>query len=165
LQLDCRFLRGVSEREDFRQAYATYWVQTDDQTAYGKPVDGIILPVSPTTAVREGEFRYFAYSAIANLLDYPAAVFPVTRKGDVEFQTAVNNKSPLSEFDLAVPLSCKSIEFRTQHSILDRADLNTTDREEDAKGMSVCLQVMCTRLQEERVLAFARAIYDLLRAQ
>jgi amidase len=148
LQLDCRFLGGVSEREDFRQAYATYWVQTDDQTASGKPVDGI-----------------FAYSAIANLLDYPAAVFPVTRKGDVEFQTAVNNKSPLSEFDLAVPLSCKSIEFRTQHSILDRADLNTTDREEDAKGMSVCLQVMCTRLQEERVLAFARAIDDLLRAQ
>lgn len=65
------------EREDFRQAYARYWAQMDGQTLSGRAVDGVILPVSPTTAVREGEFHYFAYSAIANVLDYPSAVFRV----------------------------------------------------------------------------------------
>ena len=40
-------------------------------------MDGVIQPVAATTAVREGEFHYYGYSAVANVLDFPAAAFPV----------------------------------------------------------------------------------------
>jgi hypothetical protein len=150
------------EREDYRQAYANYWTQMGSQTASKRPVDGIILPVSPTTAVREGEFRYFAYSAIANLMDYPPAVFPVVMEEDEDDSEEVaNSEKPLSKLDSLVQKSCK---FEVEYTYHDQADFGATVREEDAKGVPVCLQVMCTRLQEERVLALAQVIDETLRA-
>jgi amidase len=156
------FWEMCQEREDYRQAYADYWIHMDGQTASNRPVDGIILPVSPTTAVRKGEFRYFAYSAIANLLDYPSAVFPINRKEDDDLDEAANSDEPVSELDDIVQQSCKFMIVSA--SGRGRANFRVAVREEDAEGMPVCLQVMCTRLQEERVLALARSIDETLRA-
>ena len=50
----------------------------DSQTASGRRVDGIIQPVAPYVAGRQNDFQYYSYSAVANVLDVPGVVFPVS---------------------------------------------------------------------------------------
>ncbi|KAI7288651.1 amidase [Hortaea werneckii] len=138
------FWEMCQKRDDYRQAYANYWAQMDSCTASGRPVDGIIImPVAATSAAREGEFSYLAYSAIANVLDLPAFVFPVWRSGHITSPDGFNHGN-LSPNDCAV---------------------SETFREGDVENMPVCLQVVCPRLQEESTLALAEAIHDTLRAR
>lgn len=44
---------------EYRVQYAKYWTSTSGETRSGRRIDGVILPVAPSTAMREGEFRYF----------------------------------------------------------------------------------------------------------
>ncbi|KAJ3548818.1 hypothetical protein NM688_g5248 [Phlebia brevispora] len=67
------------ERRDLRQEYLEYWNSTVEQTGTGRPVDAIIAPCAPYTAVPHGKNNNAAYTAVWNALDYPACVFPVTR--------------------------------------------------------------------------------------
>lgn len=102
-------------REDYRLAYARYWAHMDGQTRSGRAVDGIVLPVSPTTAVGEGEFHYFAYSAIANVLDYTSAVFQVPAAASASAEVEGFGDGPdgdedmtaLTELDELVQSTCK----------------------------------------------------------
>jgi amidase len=50
----------------------------DEQTNSGRRVDGVIQPVAPYVAGHQNDFQYYAYSAIANVLDISAATFPVS---------------------------------------------------------------------------------------
>ena len=93
-------------RHEYQEAYAAYWRQMDGCSASGRPIDGVILPVAPTTAVRAGEFHYFAYSAIANVLDLPAAVFPVPQ-GSNAYAGNEDALGRLSEMDNVVNDSCE----------------------------------------------------------
>lgn len=64
------------ERNEYCQAYSDHW----SSTAYndGKAVDAILCPVGPGAAPPLGHSKYWSYTSQWNLLDYPAAVFPVT---------------------------------------------------------------------------------------
>ncbi|MCJ1482736.1 hypothetical protein MMC06_002902 [Schaereria dolodes] len=66
------------QREDYRAEYNKYWNSTREHTFSKRPVDAVILPVAPSAAVHEGRFTYYAYSAIAKMLDYTSGSFPVT---------------------------------------------------------------------------------------
>lgn len=66
-----------SEREKLRAKALAHWNATSLRTRTGRPVDAILTPVAPTLAVPHDTVRWWGYSSYWNLLDYPAAVFPV----------------------------------------------------------------------------------------
>lgn len=106
------FWEMCQRRDDYRHAYADYWAQMDSCTASGRPIDGIIMPVAATSAAREGEFSYLAYSAIANVLDLPAFVFPVWQSGHRTSPDGVSHEN-LSPEACAVSETCKSLAIRS----------------------------------------------------
>jgi amidase len=73
----------LEEREEFRLEYNEHWNKTgvwnERNEAWEKPVDAIICPVAPWIASKHNTAKYWSYSAIWNLLDYPALAFPVGR--------------------------------------------------------------------------------------
>lgn len=93
-------------REDYKRAYADYWTKMNNCSISGRPVDGVILPVAPTSAVRAGEFYYLAYSAIANVLDLPAVAFSVTPSSD-SYSNTPTSLPHLSDMDEVVNRTCK----------------------------------------------------------
>lgn len=90
----------------YRTQYKSYWNSVGELTKSGRQPDGIIMPVAPTLAVRHGEFRYYGYSAIANVLDYPGGVFPVTF-GDSGLDAVHEDLEILSPMDQEVQQTCK----------------------------------------------------------
>lgn len=94
-----------AQRNAYRAQYAKYWASTDHLSQSGRVPDGIILPVAPTTAVRHGQFHYYGYSAIANVLDFPSGMIPVT-VGDKELDDNTTQTAQ-SELDKKVQASCK----------------------------------------------------------
>lgn len=85
------------------------------------------MPVAPSTAVREGGFKYYgqhyfhwsqtvlagsdkaigiAYTAIANVLDYTAAAFPVMF-GDVDLDHDAQSGRDLSPTGESIKQSCE----------------------------------------------------------
>ena len=99
-------------REEYKQAYAAYWAQMGGCSASGRAVDGVVLPVAPTSAARPGDFHYLAYSAIANVLDLPAVAFSVAREGYSDAK-AVASPFNLSKMDEVVKGTCKLLDHKT----------------------------------------------------
>ncbi|KAG6863531.1 hypothetical protein C0993_011189 [Termitomyces sp. T159_Od127] len=81
------------KKRDLRQSYLEHWLATVGETGTGRPVDAIISPVAPFTAVPHGEDRYVAYTMVWNVLDYPALVIPVSK-----VDPALDAKKPAHEF-------------------------------------------------------------------
>ncbi|KAM0543450.1 hypothetical protein ACHAPJ_012314 [Fusarium lateritium] len=65
-----------TKRDDYRAAYARAWTYTGNED--GHEVDVILCPPSFGAATPHDQSRYWGYTSQWNLLDYPAAVFPVT---------------------------------------------------------------------------------------
>ncbi|KAK8017148.1 hypothetical protein PG991_008224 [Apiospora marii] len=65
------------ERDEYRARYAQAWSKTGNDGH--REVDVILCPPSFGAATPHGQSRYWGYTAQWNLLDYPAAVFPVTQ--------------------------------------------------------------------------------------
>lgn len=63
------------ERDTYRATYSRAWAGTAKD---GREVDVILCPPSFGAATPHDQSRYWGYTAIWNLLDYPGAVFPVT---------------------------------------------------------------------------------------
>ncbi len=56
--------------------YNDHWLSTGQDD--GHIVDAILCPVGPGAAPPLGNSKYWPYTSQWNLLEYPAAVFPVT---------------------------------------------------------------------------------------
>ncbi|EME40421.1 hypothetical protein DOTSEDRAFT_135975 [Dothistroma septosporum NZE10] len=134
------FWNLCAERKRYCAQYKSYWHSVGDSTGSGRVPDGVVLPVAPTLAVSHGKVSYYGYSAIANVLDYPSGVFPVT--------TA----------DLMLDISM------TQHDILSDTDAEVQRSYDPSviEGLPVNLQVMCPRFQEETVLGLMEVIAESL---
>ncbi|KAK8061231.1 hypothetical protein PG997_015452 [Apiospora hydei] len=65
------------KRDEYRARYAQAWSKTGN--GGNREVDVILCPPSFGAAIPHGQSRYWGYTAHWNLLDYPAAVFPVTK--------------------------------------------------------------------------------------
>jgi amidase len=101
------FWQLCAELKSYRTRYKAYWNSSGGSTRSGRCPDGVILPVAATIAVRPGESQYYGYSAIANVLDYPSGVFPVTL-GDSTLDTVPDDVQPLSDLDERVRQTCES---------------------------------------------------------
>jgi amidase len=124
---------------DSCNAYSDYWnsVATTD----GREVDAFIMPVAPHAAVIPGRQVYIGYTEIVNLLDYSAAVIPVTN-ADKEVDLADASHVPLNDLD----------------------GLNWSWYDPEAyHGAPVGVQIVCRKYEEEKVWAIAQIVDTLLR--
>ncbi|KAF4120248.1 amidase [Geosmithia morbida] len=107
---------------------------------FGKELDAIIAPITPTAAVRHNQFKYYGYASAINLLDYTSVVVPVTF-ADKSIDKKNESFKPLTNMDATV-----------------QAEYDP----EAYHGAPVAVQIIGRRLTEERVMAIAGEIGKLL---
>ncbi|KAF3150202.1 hypothetical protein TWF594_010082 [Orbilia oligospora] len=61
------------ERDDFRRNFVARWNESG--------IDVLLCPVGPGVAPRLNTAKYWGYTSLWNLVDYPAVVFPVGKVG------------------------------------------------------------------------------------
>lgn len=61
----------------YRNALSDAWDATADQTTTGRPIDGLICPVSPVAGYPHEFLPWWGYTSLFNLVDYPSTVVPV----------------------------------------------------------------------------------------
>ncbi|KAF2623063.1 amidase [Macroventuria anomochaeta] len=125
--------RLCTERDAFRTKYARHWTNTMNED--GHEVDVILCPPYFGAASPHEMSRYWGYSSIWNLLDYPAAVFPVT------------NVDP--SIDKVVDYQPINHEDRFVHDLYDP---------DTYAGAPISLQIVGRRHRDEKVLAALKAI-------
>jgi len=131
-------------RDAFRAQALAHWNQTQSRTSTGRPVDGIISPVSPTLAPPHDTTVSWTYTAHWNLLDYPAAVFPMGKFNSDE-------ASPPPPFHPA----------RNDTEAYVHRQWN--DDPARAVGLPVGLQLIGRRHNEEKVLAMLQVVEGALK--
>ncbi|KAK6347312.1 hypothetical protein TWF696_007383 [Orbilia brochopaga] len=82
--------RITGQRDAFRERFLARWLKSG--------IDVLLCPVGPGVAPRLGTAKYWGYTALWNLLDYPAAVFPVGVVGEQDWGSWTH-KDPLSDTD------------------------------------------------------------------
>jgi Asp-tRNA(Asn)/Glu-tRNA(Gln) amidotransferase A subunit family amidase len=143
------------EREAYRKEYAKVW----NDTAVGKDerghpegmVDVILCPVGPGVAPAHNTAKYWGYTSLWNLLDYPAAVFPVGRV-DKTLDNPQDAFEPLSGKDEENWQLCKLLHHKIPRLLTVVDDGNEFD------GLPISLQLVGRRFEDEKVLAILEYI-------
>ena len=121
------------ERTAYQKAYLARWQQQSH-------IDAWIQPVAPHAAVKHDQYRYYGYTSILNLLDWPAVVIPVT--------TADQNQD------------VKNVQYQ------GRSDLDTSNHQnydaDSYHGAPVAVQLVGRRLREEYLLGLAEQVHQAL---
>ncbi|KAM3428137.1 hypothetical protein MY4824_009011 [Beauveria thailandica] len=125
----------------FRNRYREYWASTSRTTNNGRPVDAVILPVSPYAGFKPGKFDYSAYTSIANILGYSSAVVQVTF-GDKNIDVVEDDDKPLGE--------------------RDRLNMDTYDAHA-SDGVPAAIQIVGRELEEEKILSIAQIVADAIK--
>lgn len=122
-----------------QQAYHDMWNKT--RSPSGRPVDVLLVPTMPHTALPHRGCRWVGYTKVFNLLDYTALSFPA---GKVEYHLDLKPEPGY------VP--------RNEHDAWnwERYDPNSMD------GHYVGLQIVGRRFQEEHILGAAAQIERVL---
>ncbi|KAI4268032.1 MAG: hypothetical protein L6R38_007989, partial [Xanthoria sp. 2 TBL-2021] len=123
----------------YNEAYYDYWNSTSSDD--GQVVDAVVMPVAPHAAVIPGKFYHTAYTESINLMDYSAAVIPVTR-ADKSVDRFDHQYQPLNE--------------------VDRKNWEAYDPE-TYDGAPVGLQIVARKWEEEKVWAIAKILDTALR--
>ncbi|KAK6581305.1 hypothetical protein PZA11_005996 [Diplocarpon coronariae] len=141
---------NVSKRQ-YQKRYMDYWNSTASLTGTGRPVDAVISPVAPFAAARPDMYDFGhgqakakrvmpGYSVWVNLLDYSAAVLPVTL-ADKSVDVVDEGYKPLNG---------------TDEKVWESYDPELYD------GAHVSVQIVGRRFQEEKVLALTEYLGDAL---
>ncbi|KAL7269698.1 hypothetical protein RUND412_007621 [Rhizina undulata] len=129
------------EKKKFQEEYAEYWNSTKAQTGTGRPVDVVLMPATPTAAVRPEGYREHGYTTVVNLLGYTSVVMPAA-KVDRNVDLFEEGYQPITKSDAKI---WKSYDPELYH------------------GMPVGVQIMGRRLEEEKVLAIAGVVEHALK--
>ncbi|KAK9456947.1 amidase signature domain-containing protein [Dipodascopsis uninucleata] len=132
-------------KREFQKKYLDRWNATAKLTSTGKPMDFIIAPGFPHTAVPCESCAWVGYTRVWNGLDYSAAVFPVDKVDKVKDALTEEHKSyvPRNEWD---------------------AHNWPLYNPETMEGLPVNLQLIAGRLQEEKLLAGVVRVEEILKA-
>jgi amidase len=123
-----------------KKAYLDYWNSTAELTGTGRAVDGVIAPLAPYPAARPRQYKYYGMSAWVNGLDLTSVVVPVT------YADKTQDK---------YPEGTKAMNERDQE-VIDSYDADIYD------GTPVSLQIVGRRFTEEKMLAIAEHVGELL---
>ena len=141
----------VHRRDAYRTAYLAHWNATGTATDPNSSdlndsplpidltgtVDIILCPVGPGVAPKLDTSRYWGYTSVWNLVDWPALALPVRKvdvERDVNHQTDERNREPLSEEDK-----------------LNRKRWDDAGGAKGFEGAPVGLQIVGRRGEEEKV--------------
>ena len=119
----------ISQREHFRQQYARCW--NEREAALTSSIDCLLTPVGPSAAPQHGTAKWWGYTSIWNLLDYPAVVFPVTTVDPIKDQPEVDYQP---------------------RNTLDRENYQLYTSPQSYAHAPVGLQVICRRYDDEKVM-------------
>ncbi|CAI7572649.1 unnamed protein product [Penicillium glandicola] len=100
-------------------------------------IDAILCPTTPYSSVENGKFAYAGYTCVYNLLDLPAITFPCGVSTDKNIDTPYSDHKALSDMD---------------------ANIQKDYSAEAVHGMSVNLQLIGRRLEEEKLFAMTDQI-------
>ncbi|KAH7928662.1 amidase [Leucogyrophana mollusca] len=120
----------------FRREYSDYWNMTG--------CDVVLCPPFLGTASRHDTAKYWGYTAIWNLLDYPGAVFPSGLTADPSIDVPPSSFSPMSEKD------AESHQFYAEDPRL-------------FEGAPVSLQLVAKRFNDGLLLAAQKIVEDIIR--
>jgi amidase len=112
--------------------------------------------------VRHNQFKYYGYATAINVLDFTSCVVPVTF-ADQGVDVANKDFMPLNDMDAAVQAECKFLATRVV-SWTFTTDIHLDDAGA-YHGAPVAIQVIGRRLTEERIIAIAKEIGELLAKQ
>lgn len=117
------------------------WLNTADRTINGKPIDAIIMPVSPFAGSPNHKFHhYVGYTSIFNIMDWTACTFPVTRADkDIDIRDT----------------DCSHYCF-TDTKVWEEYD------PEETHGGAVALQLVGRNYEEEKVVAMTKKVAQLI---
>jgi amidase len=119
----------ISERETYRRRYAHAW--NEREASFGYSIDCILSPAGPSAAPKLGTAKWWGYLSIWNLIDYPAAVFPVTTVDLLKDQVEVDYKP---------------------RNVLDEENYRLYTSPQAYENAPICLQVVCRRYNDEKVM-------------
>lgn len=119
------------------------WNATASLSGTGKPIDAVIAPLAPYAAARPGKYKWYGHSAFVNGLDYTSVVVPVTN-ADQKVDVYDAGYTPITDHD------------RTAYNDYDAAMYD---------GAHVSVQLIGRRFQEEKMLALAEYVGQLLHPQ
>jgi len=121
-----------------QKRFLDLWNSTRSQC--GRPIDILLCPVMPHSAVPHRKCRWVGYTKVFNFVDYPSVILPagsVSKEldgGSVECMAAYETRNQLDEWNW------------------NNYDLDSMD------GMSIGVQVVARRLEEEKVLGAAKVV-------
>lgn len=127
-----------------QQAYLEKWKSIKSPTT-GKPVDAVLLPVMPHSAVPHGSNRWVGYTKVWNFIDHVALALPggKVEAGDCDAQWDHEPRNEMDEWIGSVWRDRK--------------------KEMAEMGLPVGVQIVGGRLEEEKVLAIGKVLDDLLK--
>ncbi|KAI4651555.1 uncharacterized protein J4E79_009035 [Alternaria viburni] len=131
---------------ELQKRYLDLWNSTKSESS-GNPIDVLLTPVMPHSAVPHRKCRWVGYTKVFNFVDYPAVVLPageVSQELDREAAKKMGEYEPRNTLD--------EWNWKT-------FDLDTMD------GMPIGIQVVARRLQEEKALGAATVIDSILKKQ
>jgi Asp-tRNA(Asn)/Glu-tRNA(Gln) amidotransferase A subunit family amidase len=151
----------LEEREEYRLEYAEHWNKTgvwkDDMGSWMDTVDALICPVAPGVATRHGTAKYWTYSAIWNLLDYPALAFP-SGSVDKSIDVVTNRTEFMSDLDAENWSLCKQTTGKRRDKGLIL--FFNTDDPDVFDGMPTGLQIIGRKFDDERIISMLKHFGD-----
>jgi Asp-tRNA(Asn)/Glu-tRNA(Gln) amidotransferase A subunit family amidase len=126
-------------RNKYRTAYARHWLAQEEK--HERKIDVVLCPVGPGPAPKLETSKYWTYTSVWNLVDYPGVVFPVTQVQEEDVTPADMEPAPGPE-----------------------AEVWGAYKVDEFMGLPIGLQVVGRRLEEEKVLQAMRVIQDALDA-
>ncbi|KAF2728866.1 amidase signature enzyme [Polyplosphaeria fusca] len=133
------------EKVAAQKRFLDLWNSTTS-TATGKPIDVLLTPVMPHTALPHRKCRWVGYTKIFNFVDYSAVVIPggrVSKTLDSASTADMSSYKPRNDLD---------------KWNWDLFNLDSMDQ------MTIGVQIVGRRLEEEKVLGAAQVIDSLLNA-
>ena len=127
-----------------QKRYLDLWNSTKSPSS-GQPIDVLLCPVMPHSAVPHRKCRWVGYTKVFNVVDYPSVVIPA---GEVSKEL---DRAAAAEMATYVP-----------RNAIDEWNWNVFDIDA-MDGMPIGVQVIARRLQEEKALGAAKTIDSVLR--
>jgi amidase len=129
---------------DLQQRYLDKWNNIRSSKT-GRQVDVLLMPPMPHTAVPHRSCRWVGYTKVWNFLDYSALVLPGVEVSQTDVNTAwdIDERGTLDAWNATV----------------------WRENKERMKELSlpVGIQLVCRKLEEEKLLAAAKVVDTLLR--
>lgn len=145
---------AIRKREAFRKEFLKRWNELE--------LDCLLCPVQGTVAPRPGTIKYWGYTSVFNLVDYPGVVFPSGFKADAVADKQYEKKEEglQGEFGYAK---------RKQGEWMSEFDQDNTQEYEQHRAVfdnaPVGLQLIARRYKDEELIKYGELLQQVVMTQ